>query len=254
MEEKKKKIKNMTIDSISDMATIIRNAITIKNSLVTLPYTKNNEIIAKILAKEGFIHCVTTTNKTNQDSWFDFQENQKFSENNFDKTSHDVRKLTKSASKLPLQKDEKINSIDNNNLSIDTTTESQNTSWNTNQDNSVQNYSYSASTFPGSSSSKSKSTEINQSGARTANSRLKPEGKPQKVIILALKYVGREKKPIIHAIKRISKPSLRWYAQSPIPQSLGGLGIFIVSTSFGIITDKEARDKKLGGEILLEIW
>uniref|UniRef100_UPI0030017C4F ribosomal protein S8 n=1 Tax=Cephaleuros diffusus TaxID=1519597 RepID=UPI0030017C4F len=61
---------------------------------------------------------------------------------------------------------------------------------------------------------------------------------------------------MIHAIKRVSKPSLRWYLQNPIPQSLGGLGIFIVSTSFGIVTDfiKEAREKKLGGEILLEIW
>ena len=60
---KKNLIKNMTIDSISNMATVIRNAIAIKNSLVTLPYTKNNEIIAKILAKEGFIHCVVRVGK-----------------------------------------------------------------------------------------------------------------------------------------------------------------------------------------------
>nr|YP_010260935.1 ribosomal protein S8 [Cephaleuros virescens]YP_010261050.1 ribosomal protein S8 [Cephaleuros parasiticus]UIB38689.1 ribosomal protein S8 [Cephaleuros virescens]UIB38991.1 ribosomal protein S8 [Cephaleuros parasiticus] len=59
---------------------------------------------------------------------------------------------------------------------------------------------------------------------------------------------------MIHAIKRVSKSSLRWYSQNPIPSPLGGLGIFIVSTSYGIMTDKEARKKKLGGEILLEIW
>ena len=86
------------------------------------------------------------------------------------------------------------------------------------------------------------------------SSEFRSNGINQKVIILALKYVGREKKPMIHVIKRISKPSLRWYSQNPIPQSLAGLGIFIVSTSFGIITDKEARDRKIGGEILLEIW
>nr|YP_010260961.1 ribosomal protein S8 [Trentepohlia sp. BN17]UIB38715.1 ribosomal protein S8 [Trentepohlia sp. BN17] len=102
-----------------------------------------------------------------------------------------------------------------------------------------------------------KSTKKNQEeslSTSSSNYTMKPSKESQKVIILALKYVGREKKPMIHAIKRISKPSLRWYSQSPIPQSLGGLGIFIVSTSFGIVTDKEARDKKIGGEILLEIW
>ena len=75
-----------------------------------------------------------------------------------------------------------------------------------------------------------------------------------KLIVIALKYIGREKKPIIHSLKRISKPSLRWYSANPVPQSLGGLGVFIVSTSLGIMTDKEARTKKLGGEILLEVW
>ena len=80
------------------------------------------------------------------------------------------------------------------------------------------------------------------------------ESNVSKLIVIALKYIGREKKPIIHSLKRISKPSLRWYSANPIPQSLGGLGIFIVSTSLGIMTDKEARTKKLGGEILLEVW
>ena len=80
------------------------------------------------------------------------------------------------------------------------------------------------------------------------------EHNQSKLIVVALKYIGREKKPIIHSLKRISKPSLRWYSADPIPQSLGGLGIFMVSTSLGIMTDKEARTKKLGGEILLEVW
>ena len=80
------------------------------------------------------------------------------------------------------------------------------------------------------------------------------ESNVSKLIVIALKYIGREKKPIIHFLKRISKPSLRWYSSNPIPKSLGGLGIFIVSTSLGVMTDKEARNKKLGGEILLEVW
>lgn len=74
-------------------------------------------------------------------------------------------------------------------------------------------------------------------------------------IILYLKYQGRDKKPCITNLKRISKPGLRIYANyKEIPKVLGGMGVAILSTSKGIMTDREARFHKIGGEILCSIW
>lgn len=71
----------------------------------------------------------------------------------------------------------------------------------------------------------------------------------KKTITISLKYKGKAK--VIQGLKRISKPGLRVYAQAnEIPQVLNGLGIAIVSTSKGILTDKEARQQNAGGEIL----
>jgi small subunit ribosomal protein S8 len=59
----------------------------------------------------------------------------------------------------------------------------------------------------------------------------------------------------ISGIKRISKPGLRIYAQSTsIPRVLGGMGVAVVSTSHGLMTDKEARRRRLGGEVLCHVW
>ena len=73
-------------------------------------------------------------------------------------------------------------------------------------------------------------------------------------IKIVLKYAqGRES--VIKGLKRISKPGLRVYAKSnEIPKVLGGLGIAIVSTSKGVMTDKEARNAGVGGEVLAYIW
>ena len=72
-------------------------------------------------------------------------------------------------------------------------------------------------------------------------------------IVLTLKYVNKER--VITGLKRISKPGLRVYAKSSeIPKVLNGLGIAIISTSKGIMTDKEARKQNLGGEVLAYIW
>ncbi len=74
-------------------------------------------------------------------------------------------------------------------------------------------------------------------------------------ITVYLKYRGREKKPCITNLKRISKPGLRIYANhKEIPKVLGGMGIAILSTSQGIMTDREARFHGIGGEILCSIW
>ena len=76
----------------------------------------------------------------------------------------------------------------------------------------------------------------------------------QSIIVLSLKY-GDRKERVITGLKRISKPGLRVYAKSnEIPKVLNGLGIAIVSTSKGIMTDKQARKESLGGEVLAYIW
>ena len=73
-------------------------------------------------------------------------------------------------------------------------------------------------------------------------------------IKVTLKYV-QGKESVIKGLKRISKPGLRVYAKSDeIPKVLGGLGIAIVSTSKGVMTDKEARNAGVGGEVLAYIW
>ncbi|MEG1739496.1 MAG: 30S ribosomal protein S8 [Bacilli bacterium] len=76
----------------------------------------------------------------------------------------------------------------------------------------------------------------------------------QNIIVLNLKY-GQNKERVITGLKRISKPGLRVYAQAnEIPRVLNGLGIAIVSTSKGLMTDKNARSNLLGGEVLAYIW
>ena len=76
----------------------------------------------------------------------------------------------------------------------------------------------------------------------------------QGMILLTLKY-GENKERVITGLKRISKPGLRVYAKAEeVPKVLNGLGIAIISTSKGVMTDKEARKQKLGGEVLAYIW
>ena len=74
------------------------------------------------------------------------------------------------------------------------------------------------------------------------------------ILVLNLKY-SKSKERVITNLKRISKPGLRVYAKADeMPRVLNGLGIAIVSTSEGLMTDKEARAKKIGGEVLAYIW
>ena len=76
-----------------------------------------------------------------------------------------------------------------------------------------------------------------------------------KTIRITLKYGADKNEKIITGLKRISKPGLRVYAGSQdIPKVLGGLGIAILSTNQGVITDKEARKLHVGGEVLAFIW
>ena len=76
-----------------------------------------------------------------------------------------------------------------------------------------------------------------------------------KSIHITLKYGADKTEKIITGIKRISKPGLRVYAgKDELPRVLGGLGIAIISTNLGVITDKEARKQGVGGEVLAFVW
>ena len=80
------------------------------------------------------------------------------------------------------------------------------------------------------------------------------ENNKQGVLTLTLKY-GPKREKVISGIKRISKPGLRMYAKhAELPKVLGGLGIAIISTSKGIMSDKEARKAGLGGEGIAYVW
>lgn len=79
------------------------------------------------------------------------------------------------------------------------------------------------------------------------------KGRPVNHLRVTLKYIQNER--VVKGLKRISKPGLRVYAQTgEIPKVLNGLGIAIISTSNGIMTDREARKQNVGGEILAYVW
>ncbi len=80
------------------------------------------------------------------------------------------------------------------------------------------------------------------------------EDDKQDVVRIKLKY-GQDNERVITGIKRISKPGLRVYANAEeVPKVLNGLGIAIISTSEGVVTDKVARAKNIGGEVLAYVW
>ncbi len=81
------------------------------------------------------------------------------------------------------------------------------------------------------------------------------ENDAQGSIKIALKYDKATKEPVIRKIQRVSKPGLRKYADSDdLPRVLNGLGIAVVSTSHGVMTSKQAREQKVGGEVLCYVY
>ena len=81
-----------------------------------------------------------------------------------------------------------------------------------------------------------------------------PEGEIGKTLELTLKY-GQNRERSIAGIRRISKPGLRVYAKhTGLPKVLGGLGVAIISTSTGLLTDRQAHKKGVGGEVLAYVW
>ncbi|MGA2406712.1 MAG: 30S ribosomal protein S8 [Bacteroidales bacterium] len=78
---------------------------------------------------------------------------------------------------------------------------------------------------------------------------------PQGILKIALKYNSKSKKPAIKEIQRVSRPGLRQYiGVDEMPRVLNGLGIAIISTSKGLMTDKEAKKEKIGGEVLCYVY
>ncbi|NEQ49913.1 MAG: 30S ribosomal protein S8 [Leptolyngbya sp. SIO3F4] len=76
-----------------------------------------------------------------------------------------------------------------------------------------------------------------------------------RMMTVSLKYRGKTQQPIIRNLTRVSKPGLRVYSNcKDLPRVLGGIGIAIVSTSSGIMTDRDARHKGVGGEVLCYVW
>ena len=96
---------------------------------------------------------------------------------------------------------------------------------------------------------------LKQQGYITSYEVIEPgEGEVGKTLTITLKY-GNSRERSIAGLRRISKPGLRVYAKSnALPKVLGGLGIAIISTSQGLLTDKEASLKSVGGEVLAYVW
>ncbi|MEL6400757.1 MAG: 30S ribosomal protein S8 [Leptolyngbyaceae cyanobacterium] len=77
----------------------------------------------------------------------------------------------------------------------------------------------------------------------------------QRKLVIKLKYRGKTRDPIIKNLKRVSRPGLRVYSnRKELPRVLGGIGIAIISTSSGIMTDRDARQQGIGGEVLCYVW
>jgi small subunit ribosomal protein S8 len=93
---------------------------------------------------------------------------------------------------------------------------------------------------------------LEQEGFVSSFRKVQEGGRP--VLRVGLKY-DHEGEPIVIGIERVSRPGRRVYAKADaIPSVLDGLGVSIVSTSQGIVTDKKAREKRLGGEVLCNVW
>ncbi len=94
---------------------------------------------------------------------------------------------------------------------------------------------------------------LKEEGFITDYSETTVEDRPH--LVVALKYKGKTRQPIIRNLTRVSKPGLRVYSnRKELPRVLGGIGIAIVSTSSGIMTDRDARRQGIGGEVLCYIW
>ena len=95
---------------------------------------------------------------------------------------------------------------------------------------------------------------LQKEGYITAFSVADEEGRPGRVLTIEMKY-SPERARVISGVQRVSKPGLRVYTKADkVPRVLGGLGVAVLSTSQGLMTDREARKRKVGGEVLCYVW
>jgi len=96
--------------------------------------------------------------------------------------------------------------------------------------------------------------ELLQKEGYVADVQVNPESRPMPTLTIMLKY-GRDRRSAIDGLRRVSRPGRRVYVRHDrIPQVLHGLGVAILSTSHGVMSDKDARRNKFGGELLCEVW
>ena len=108
--------------------------------------------------------------------------------------------------------------------------------------------------MPGSKLKESLAAILEREGFIAGYEVVKDPRKPGTELAITLKY-SADRTRTIGGIKRVSKPGLRIYARADkMPRVLGGIGVAVVSTSHGLMTDKEARQRHLGGEVLCHVW
>ena len=109
-------------------------------------------------------------------------------------------------------------------------------------------------TMPGSKLKESLAKILEREGFIAGFGTAPQEGRPGTALTIELKY-DAERQATIAGLRRVSKPGLRIYAQADnIPRVLGGFGVAVLSTSAGLMTDREARQRHLGGEVLCPVW
>jgi small subunit ribosomal protein S8 len=109
-------------------------------------------------------------------------------------------------------------------------------------------------TMPGSKLKESLAAILTDEGYINGYQVSEKPGRPGKTLEITMKY-SPDRARTISGIKRISKPGLRIYARADrLPRVLGGLGVAVVSTSKGLMTDREARKQRVGGEVLCYVW
>nr|ALO21161.1 ribosomal protein S8 [Carteria crucifera] len=249
----------MVNDSISDMLTRIRNACLAKKSSVYIPYTKLNEQIAQILEKEGFIQAFQISFKTakvNRPPRLGSLN--RLSSSNMSELPTFEEKGGKKATQPLAQKVYRSKNIEG--LAESVSKKAVNLQLLSSGKQLSQGEEAPGSTPDSGAGPNAPHMDMhNSSREKGAFSTLRYAG--QEFLLIRLKYrskqlyKGKKKESCITNLRRISKTGLRIYTNhKEIPRILGGAGIVIISTPEGIMTDREARSRGIGGEILCSVW
>lgn len=222
-------------DTLSDVLTRIRNAGMVKHATVYVPLTRLSQQLCQILEKEGYINSfrrasviqsanirpplIVVPKPPKRDKPKTSQDETANNDPSFDANESTDSKVTKTTAEVL--------------TSLEVSSEAENVTV----------------------SEEAEAEEVVQSRPAflVPPAVITPGSQP--LLAVELKYIGATRKPCITNLRRISKPGLRIYSRSQdIPKVLDGMGILILSTSQGLMTDREARARRLGGEILCSVW